>query len=310
MDDADQYWQERDQDELYEFEQWLRDGGYRPNIHENREQDLKGPSLLLYHSRDPRDLPTAIWVCSGEYDGVARLIEHKRHAIQHNPLLQQCGHVIASPDDIQPTVLRLNDYSMVWDAATWHRVDALRWPRGVAQLLSRLLRELPPGRNGADSEYETIVIDMLMFVFYPELNNPRAQNYNVTGTQRRDAVFSLNPLRNSTWDAINLRYSSLNVVMEAKNYADTLGAPIVSSVAAYLGSTPGPIAILASRLGVNESGRKQIREIAMKDSKLVLSICDRDFREFLFARVNDLRRPGQRSEVDMLLGAIASASTQ
>jgi len=311
MDDADQYWQERDQDELYEFEQWLRDGGYEPNVHENRERDLEGPSSLLYFSQDPKVLPAAIWVCSGQYGGVSRLIERKQDAVQRNPLLQQCRHVIASPDDIASAVRGLGDDSDVWDADIWRArsTTAYAWPRGVAELYSRLMHELPRGTKGSYRAYETLATEMVRFIFDPELHSPTPQSTNLSGTQRRDAVFKLHPDFGGIWASITQKYPALNVVMEAKNHDETLGAPTVSSIAAYLGSSPGPIAILASRLGVNESGHKQIREIAMRDSKLILSISDRDFRELLFARVKDLQRPRQRREVDRLLGTIASAST-
>jgi hypothetical protein len=113
-----------------------------------------------------------------------------------------------------------------------------------AERLKARLKELRPGRESA-TEYQHFVLEVLNFLFSPELTSGQLEVRTVDGTERRDIIF-VNESDDTFWDYVRNEHSSLLLMFETKNVAE-LDAPALNQAATYLGDRLGRLGFVVTR---------------------------------------------------------------
>jgi hypothetical protein len=152
-------------------------------------------------------------------------------------------------------------------------------------LLARL-RGIPTGQSYADA-YQRTVLDILTFVFCPDLIDGRLEQRSIEGTERRDILFT-NDSDDSFFDYVRNTHESLIIMFEAKNVTELTMAAL-NQAATYLGDRIGRLGFIVTRHAAGENIlRKQIS--IFNDSqprKVLLVLTDSDLTELVEIRVRD-----------------------
>lgn len=152
-------------------------------------------------------------------------------------------------------------------------------------LLERL-RETPVGHAEA-SRYQRTVLDILTFVFCPDLIDGRLEQRTIDGTERRDILFT-NDSDDSFLDYVRQTHDSLILMFDAKNVRE-LEMGDLNQCATYLGDRIGRLGFIVTRHQPEENMlRKQIA--IFNDSqprKVLLVLTDHDLAELVKVRVDD-----------------------
>jgi hypothetical protein len=152
-------------------------------------------------------------------------------------------------------------------------------------LLGRL-RETPVGHADA-ARYQRAVLDILTFVFCPDLIDGRLEQRTIDGTERRDILFT-NDSDDSFFDYVRQTHDSLILMFDAKNVRE-LEMGDLNQCATYLGDRIGRLGFIVTRHQPEENIlRKQIA--IFNDSqprKVLLVLTDHDLAELVKVRVDD-----------------------
>jgi hypothetical protein len=97
-----------------------------------------------------------------------------------------------------------------------------------AKELSNRLVALPSGLEQW-REYEDIVIEILTFLFFPDLGVPAIQSTSEDGLDRRDAIYPIQQ-KEGYWQTIRREFSSRFVVAEFKSHTTHIGQKEVESI--------------------------------------------------------------------------------
>jgi len=119
-----------------------------------------------------------------------------------------------------------------------------------AESLKEKIRATPPGREHA-AEYQRIVLEVINYLFNPELIDGQPEVRTVDGTERRDIIFT-NDSDEPFWDYVRTTHDSLLLMFEVKNTAD-LDMAAVNQTAAYLGDRIGRLGFIVTRQPPSES---------------------------------------------------------
>jgi hypothetical protein len=122
--------------------------------------------------------------------------------------------------------------------------------REQADVLKQKLRNTAPGREQA-AEYKRLVLEILNFIFNPELIDGQPEVKTVDGTERRDIIFT-NDSDESFWEYIRSEHAGILVMFEAKNVV-ALDAAAINQTATYLGDRIGRLGIIVTRASVPET---------------------------------------------------------
>ena len=152
-------------------------------------------------------------------------------------------------------------------------------------LLGRL-RETSVGHADA-ARYQRAVLDILTFVFCPDLIDGRLEQRTIDGTERRDILFT-NDSDDSFLDYVRQAHDSLILMFDAKNVRE-LEMGDLNQCATYLGDRIGRLGFIVTRHQPEENIlRKQIA--IFNDSqprKVLLVVTDHDLAELVKVRVDD-----------------------
>ncbi|MCU1249653.1 MAG: hypothetical protein JWQ49_2682 [Edaphobacter sp.] len=152
-------------------------------------------------------------------------------------------------------------------------------------LLTRLAT-IPPGQSDATA-YQELVLDILTFVFCPDLIDGRLEERTIDGTERRDIIFT-NDSDATFLDYVRTSHESLFVMFEVKN-TDELTMAALNQAATYLGDRIGRLGYIVTRKPPGDNLlRKQIS--IFNDSnprKVLLILSDRDLEELIKLRMQD-----------------------
>jgi hypothetical protein len=114
-------------------------------------------------------------------------------------------------------------------------------------------------KDGKNKKYEEICKEILTFLFckdIPEakaLNNPSSQSESDQGYERRDLVFQ-NSATDGFWLDIRKDYQAVGIVVDAKNYKNTITKKTIHDTAVYLNEKGlGMFGIVVARKIPNES---------------------------------------------------------
>jgi hypothetical protein len=136
--------------------------------------------------------------------------------------------------------------------------------------------------------YQQTVLDILTFVFCPDLIDGRLEERTIDGTERRDIIFT-NDSDTSFLDYVRNAHDALTIMFEVKNVADLTMAAF-NQAATYLGDRIGRFGFIVTRNSPGENHvRKQIS--IFNDSqprKVLLVLSDTDLIELVNIRMKDL----------------------
>jgi len=158
--------------------------------------------------------------------------------------------------------------------------------KSTGEALLGRLQEIPTGQGDANA-YQRAVLDILTFVFCPDLIDGRLEERTIEGTERRDILFT-NDSDDSFFDYVRNTHDSLIIMFEAKNVSELTMAAL-NQAAAYLGDRIGRLGFIVTRYAASENVvRKQIT--IFNDSqprKVLLILSDSDLAELVKVRSED-----------------------
>jgi len=112
----------------------------------------------------------------------------------------------------------------------------MRTPCREAETLKERLGAIPSGREQA-AEYQHLVLEILNYLFSPELIDGKPEVRTLDGTERRDIIFT-NDSDESFWGYVRTEHSNFLVTFEVKN-TDELDLAAINQTATYLGDRLG-----------------------------------------------------------------------
>jgi hypothetical protein len=155
------------------------------------------------------------------------------------------------------------------------------------ETLKEKLRSIPSGREHA-GDYQRIVLEILNYLFNPELIDGQPEVRTVDGTERRDIIFT-NDSDESFWAYLRTAHDSLLIMFEAKNMAE-LDIAAINQTATYLGDRIGRLGIIVTRNATPESVRRTIFSVwndSAPNRKVLLSLSDEQLCELIDQRCKD-----------------------
>jgi hypothetical protein len=158
--------------------------------------------------------------------------------------------------------------------------------KAAGESLKTRLATIPTGKASA-SDYQQLVLDILTFVFWPDLIDGRLEVRTIEGTERRDIIFT-NDSDISFFDYVRNTHDALTIMFEVKNVSD-LNMAALNQSAIYLGDRLGRLGFIVTRHTPTEAiVRKQIS--IFNDSqprKVLLILSDADLMDLIKIRVED-----------------------
>lgn len=153
-----------------------------------------------------------------------------------------------------------------------------------AEGLKCRLAAIPAGREHA-AEYHRLVLEILNYLFNPELIDGEPEVRTVEGTERRDIIFT-NDSDESFWQYVRTEHAGILVMFEAKNKGD-LELADINQTATYLGDRIGRLGVIVTRRAPPEAIQRKVFSV-WNDSgpgrKVILTLSDDDLRDLLDLR--------------------------
>lgn len=156
----------------------------------------------------------------------------------------------------------------------------------AASLIDRLLTT-PTGKEDA-SAYQHLVLEILNFLFSPELIDGKPEVKTIDGTERRDIVFT-NDSDETFWAYVRSSHDGIVLMFEIKN-TDDLGMAAIAQTATYLGSRLGRLGFIVTRQPPTLALMKKTFSVwndSGTEKKVILIIHDGQLIEMLNIRAND-----------------------
>jgi len=149
-----------------------------------------------------------------------------------------------------------------------------------AKELKENLAQVKIGREDA-GKYQRVVLEILNFLFNPELIDGELEVETIDGTERRDIIFT-NDSDQSFWSYLRTEHSSILIMFEVKNTND-INNFYLNQVATYLGDRLGRLGFIVTRKVLEEAQQKKSFSI-FNDShprKIILILSDEDLCNML-----------------------------
>jgi hypothetical protein len=146
--------------------------------------------------------------------------------------------------------------------------------------LKTKLRSIRPGNADATS-YQRTVLEILNFLFNPELIDGELEVRTIDGTERRDIIFT-NDSDKSFWSYLRTEHSGVFLMFETKNTEDLENLNF-NQTATYLGDRLGRLGFIVTRSALGEPQKRKAFSI-YNDSqprKIILSVSDKDLEAML-----------------------------
>jgi hypothetical protein len=156
----------------------------------------------------------------------------------------------------------------------------------AAKLIDRLATT-PPGREDA-AAYQYLVLEILNFLFAPELIDGKPEVRTIDGTERRDIIFT-NDSDETFWAYVRTNHDGVVLMFEIKN-TDDLGMAAISQTATYLGSRLGRLGFIVTRKPPTPELMKKTFAVwndSGTEKKVILIIHDAQLVEMLKIRADD-----------------------
>jgi hypothetical protein len=157
--------------------------------------------------------------------------------------------------------------------------DACKEAEGLKQKLSCI----PPGRESA-TDYQYAILEILNYLFNPDLIAGEPEVRTIDGTERRDIIFT-NDSDESFWEYVRTAHDGILLMFETKN-TEVLDISAINQTATYLGDRIGRLGIIVTRHSTPEPIRRKIFAVWNDSSprKVILTMGDAEIRELLDLR--------------------------
>jgi hypothetical protein len=156
-----------------------------------------------------------------------------------------------------------------------------------AESLKMKLAALQPGHEQA-GEYQRLMLEILNFLFNPELIDGQPEVRTIEGTERRDIMFT-NDSDENFWDYVRTNHDGIVIMSEAKN-TTRLDSTHINQTATYLGDRIGRLGVIVTRRAPSEGIQRKINSVwndSMPQRKVILTLCDEQIYELLDLRCKD-----------------------
>lgn len=153
-----------------------------------------------------------------------------------------------------------------------------------AELLKEKLQRIEVGREGA-AQYQRTILEILNYLFNPDLIDGQPEVRTIEGTERRDIIFT-NDSDETFWDYVRSTHDGILLMFEAKNTAE-LGLEAINQTATYLGDRIGRLGVIVTRNTPPETIRRKIFSVwndSSPNRKVILTLCDAEVRQLLDIR--------------------------
>jgi hypothetical protein len=157
----------------------------------------------------------------------------------------------------------------------------------AAERLKEKLRATPTGREHA-AAYQELVLEILNFLFNPELSDGQSEVRTFEGTERRDIIFT-NDSDESFWDYVRTAHDGIFIMFEAKNTND-LEMTEINQTTTYLGDRIGRLGVIVTRQSPRDSVQRKMFSVwndSAPNRKVILTLTDEQLRELLDLRCNE-----------------------
>ena len=134
------------------------------------------------------------------------------------------------------------------------------------------------------SEYEMIGKEIFDYLFMDDFLNYSSELQSTTddGLCRRDLVINNTPFGvNSIWGILQQRYNSMLIVVDFKNYQESLSPSTLYVPTKYLNKQTGNFGIIFTREDLNEAAQKEQLRLVSTEEKVLLSFSDNDLISML-----------------------------
>lgn len=156
--------------------------------------------------------------------------------------------------------------------------------RAKADAYRSALLSVPVGEESWVA-YQTLVRDVLEFLYCPPLDQPESESADADKRNRRDIILG-NGAPDGFWAAVRSIYDAHYVVADAKNYAEPVGKRPILEVAHYLKSYGcGLFGMVLSRRGASAAGQHAIREQWIASRKMIIALSDEDVLTMLQLKI-------------------------
>ena len=135
---------------------------------------------------------------------------------------------------------------------------------------------------------QRLILEILNYLFNPELIDGQLEVRTVDGTERRDIIFT-NDSDESFWDYVRTAHDAIVVMFEAKN-TDELDLAAINQTATYLGDRVGRLGVIITRRTPTESIRRKIFSVwndSSPNRKVILTLTDEHVCQLLDQRCHD-----------------------
>jgi hypothetical protein len=156
-----------------------------------------------------------------------------------------------------------------------------------AELLKAKLGNVVPGRESA-GQYQRTVLEILNYLFNPDLIDGQPEVRTIDGTERRDIIFT-NDSDESFWEYVRSAHDGILLMFEAKNTED-LDLDAVNQTATYLGDRIGRLGVIVTRKTPTLAITRKIFSVwndSSPNRKVILTLSDAELHDLL-----DLRGQG------------------
>jgi hypothetical protein len=153
-----------------------------------------------------------------------------------------------------------------------------------AELLKGKLGAIRAGREQA-AEYQRLILEILNFLFNPDLIDGQPEVRTIEGTERRDIIFT-NDSDESFWEYVRTAHDGIFLMFEAKNSND-LGMDEINQTATYLGDRIGRLGVIVTRRSPAATVQKKIYSVwndSAPNRKIILTLSDEQLCELLNLR--------------------------
>lgn len=134
------------------------------------------------------------------------------------------------------------------------------------------------------SEYEMIGKEIFDYLFMDDFLNYNSELQSTTDDRlcRRDLIINNSPLGvNSIWGILQQRYNSMLIVVDFKNYQESLSPSTLYVPTKYLNKQTGNFGIIFTREDLNEAAQKEQLRLVSTEEKVLLSFSDNDLISML-----------------------------
>lgn len=148
------------------------------------------------------------------------------------------------------------------------------------EAFKKTLNNITPGKENW-SKYQSLIVDILEFLFCPPLEAPEVELSDRDKRNRRDIIFE-NGANDGFWRVVRDVYQGHYIVVDAKNYTAPLNKKPIIEIAHYLKPYGcGMFALIISRNGLSAAGKHATKEQWIGNKKLIVSLSDNEILTML-----------------------------